>query len=292
MATKSNGEVADGVRQEVTSNEPMISLCIGLAIIGVIAGARAMRLDRSQRSAWSLEPIPSIYLFVALLLIGPYGGIFLGDLLGFVVEDHSIEATVLRALGTFATQCAICLIVFARRVVAQPALHVVGSPQWSGGRAIGLGVIAILVAWFPLQAIGSLAAFLQVLCGGVVQPLEGHTTFNLLRTSPSALLTTAMVLVATICAPLAEEFAFRGGLQRGLRGMRCGPWVAIIATSLVFAAIHIGALTEGAMASGLATLCALAIVLGWLMERTGRIAAPITAHALFNCANLILFFRA
>ena len=65
---------------------------------------------------------------------------------------------------------------------------------------------------------------------------------------------------------------------------------AIIITSVFFAAVHIPVLAVGAMASGLATLFLLALILGWLMQRTGRIAAPIAAHSLFNLVNLMIFW--
>jgi membrane protease YdiL (CAAX protease family) len=37
---------------------------------------------------------------------------------------------------------------------------------------------------------------------------------------------------------------------------------------------------------GIATLVILSVGWGMLYERSGRIAAPIVAHALFNAANL------
>jgi membrane protease YdiL (CAAX protease family) len=36
------------------------------------------------------------------------------------------------------------------------------------------------------------------------------------------------------------------------------------------------------------SLFVLALVLTWLYEKTDNLLAPITAHALFNAANLIL----
>jgi membrane protease YdiL (CAAX protease family) len=120
--------------------------------------------------------------------------------------------------------------------------------------------------------------------------VEGHTTFDLLRNSPDMMLKIAMVVIVILCAPITEEFTFRGAMQMGFRGSGFSPWWAIIITSVFFAAVHIPVLAVGAMASGLATLFLLALILGWLMQRTGRIAAPIAAHSLFNLVNLMIFW--
>jgi membrane protease YdiL (CAAX protease family) len=61
-----------------------------------------------------------------------------------------------------------------------------------------------------------------------------------------------------------------------------------VITSLLFAIVHWGALTDGSRIVGLATLFILAIGWGMLYERTGRIAAPVLAHAIFNATNLLI----
>ena len=275
------------------SNWPVIALVIGLAIIAVVAATRAMRLNGAQQSAWRYGSSHSFILFVGLLLVAPSGGRLFGEILGVAADDPSLRGVVIHALGSFATQLLMCLpILFLGQTAIACASQSSPLSPWSCWRAAGLGVIAMGIAWFPLQAIGSIAGSIQLYYGGAQPPVEGHSTFELLRTSPDLLLTSAMVVVVLFCAPVAEEFCFRGALQRGLRGLPLRPWFAILITSAVFAAIHIEALTAGGVASGLVTLVALAVMLGWLMERTGRIIAPIVAHALFNLINLILFWCA
>ena len=52
--------------------------------------------------------------------------------------------------------------------------------------------------------------------------------------------------------------------------------------------MHIPVIPGASIASAVVTLLGLSCFLGWLFERTGRLAAPIVAHALFNLLNLLL----
>ncbi len=88
------------------------------------------------------------------------------------------------------------------------------------------------------------------------------------------------VASAVIFAPATEELLFRGGLFRLLRG-RLPRWIAFVAPSLLFAAIHFHV-------PSFVPLAALGMIFSFAYERTGRIATPIVAHALFNCNNLLM----
>ncbi len=61
-------------------------------------------------------------------------------------------------------------------------------------------------------------------------------------------------------------------------------WLAILATSFIFAGIHL-------MPDSFLVLFALAIALGYVYERTNNLWACITLHAAFNCLNIYLFTR-
>ncbi len=83
---------------------------------------------------------------------------------------------------------------------------------------------------------------------------------------------------AVVIAPVAEEFIFRGMLFPFVK--RLGfPKLAWFGVSFLFALIHLNAPT-------FVPLFALALALTWLYDRTDNLLAPITAHALFNAANL------
>ena len=61
-----------------------------------------------------------------------------------------------------------------------------------------------------------------------------------------------------------------------------GRWLAIIITSLAFAAVH------GELAF-VPPLFLLSLGLGYLYERTGNLWAPIAMHALFNGTQIVVF---
>ncbi|MDP6045186.1 MAG: CPBP family intramembrane metalloprotease, partial [Phycisphaerae bacterium] len=84
------------------------------------------------------------------------------------------------------------------------------------------------------------------------------------------------VFVAVVAAPIGEELFFRGLMQSMFRRYLARPWLAVICTSVLFAAVHYGVLQS------LPALFALAMALGYSYERTGRLYPPIMIHMLFN----------
>lgn len=79
-----------------------------------------------------------------------------------------------------------------------------------------------------------------------------------------------------IGAPVAEELLFRGFIYTALRE-RWGLRTALVLTSGLFAAMHLDP-------TGLYALLVLpsAVVLTWLREQTGGIAAPMVLHGVIN----------
>lgn len=90
----------------------------------------------------------------------------------------------------------------------------------------------------------------------------------------------AMIVLAVIIAPVAEELVFRIGLFRWLR-TRTLRGVALLAPAVVFAMLH------GNLAA-LVPLVVLAVCLSLDYERTGHPLVPIVGHALFNANTLML----
>lgn len=94
----------------------------------------------------------------------------------------------------------------------------------------------------------------------------------------------AVILMAVIVAPAAEEIIFRGYFYGVIRRFG-GRIPAILTSSLLFAAIHVH--LPSMLGLGL-----LAVILCLLYERTGSLWATMTMHAAFNAmtiAALILF---
>jgi membrane protease YdiL (CAAX protease family) len=94
-------------------------------------------------------------------------------------------------------------------------------------------------------------------------------------------------LLLIVVAPLLEEIVFRGGIQEPLLrrlspSHGAEPWVVNVVTAIAFAAAHI--LTHLSFVSVLTVLPAL--VIGWLYQRTRRLAPCVALHAFFNAVWL------
>lgn len=89
-----------------------------------------------------------------------------------------------------------------------------------------------------------------------------------------------LVVVVLFQAPLLEEPIFRGIVFRGFAS-RLPFWGAALLSGAVFALVHVNA-------ASFVALWFLGVAFAWLYARTGTILAPMTAHFLFNAANLLL----
>jgi uncharacterized protein len=91
-------------------------------------------------------------------------------------------------------------------------------------------------------------------------------------------------LLTIVVVPVAEEMLFRGILYPAIK--QAGfPRLAMWGTSVFFAGIHFNL-------AAFVPLLVLSLVLIWLYEKTDNLLATITAHSLFNTANLAMFFLA
>ncbi|HEX3627447.1 MAG TPA: CPBP family intramembrane glutamic endopeptidase [Verrucomicrobiae bacterium] len=154
----------------------------------------------------------------------------------------------------------------------------------------GLGLTAKTLVMAPLWAIG--ANILLLPAAGALEKasewlmakahLKPHTeeAISLLTGATSHTEAIYLGIFAIVIAPVAEEFIFRGVLYTFIK-QNGFPKTALISVSLLFALIH------GDVAIFI-PLFMLALVLTWLYEWTGSLAAPICTHALFNATNLIL----
>lgn len=95
---------------------------------------------------------------------------------------------------------------------------------------------------------------------------------------------TVVVLVTVVGAPIIEELFFRGLIQ-GAFSRRTGPIPAIFITALIFSGVHIT--DQGFLAPII--LFPMAVILGYLKHRTGRLAAGMVAHVTFNATLFALF---
>jgi hypothetical protein len=122
--------------------------------------------------------------------------------------------------------------------------------------------------------------------GGILSlmgiPAIQQDFMDLLRGSQPGPIVATMVVLAVIVAPVAEELVFRAGLFRFLRN-HAPRWIALLVPSILFGALH------GNLAS-FPQLVMLGIVFSIAYERTGNIAVPMLAHALFNLNTIFLLY--
>ncbi len=118
-------------------------------------------------------------------------------------------------------------------------------------------------------------------------PAEPQELVTLLENTHSAVIRGSFVAIAVVLVPFAEETLFRGGLFRYLR-TRMPRWAAIASTSILFGALHVQWSAPFAGLPSLLPLIVLAAVFCLAYERTGTLATPILAHALFNLNTVFL----
>jgi membrane protease YdiL (CAAX protease family) len=149
-------------------------------------------------------------------------------------------------------------------------------------------LIALVVSFMLVPLLLMIQAVLQKLFFGD-QP-QHHMLIQLAQANRAATDTEKWQLIfqiglsTVVLAPLVEELLFRGLLQGLLRDKLQRPtaWLAIATTSFLFAIMHY---SQGPAPI---PLFFFSLVLGYLYERTGRIAVPILTHALLNLTTTVV----
>jgi membrane protease YdiL (CAAX protease family) len=213
-------------------------------------------------------------------MAGLAGAVVVGVVLGGMQQDLSTDVVIIWGLvGQYSATLAAFLLVARRREVGQLGL----STEPKDILYVGVGMLSQIVVALLLYPL-VIRLFPD---GRPPQEISG------IITSPdtTTLLKLSLFVAAVLLAPLFEELLFRGVLLRGL--LRRGRNLAIVASSLLFAAIHIpGLSTEQFLASAvvvLPPLVLLGVALAMLTLRTGRIGPAIFLHSGWNLvAALVL----
>ena len=230
-----------------------------------------------------LSPRPWKLEAVLRLMIGVFLCLFVGMLLTLLTRggaDDKSPATIRQIVMS-----AICFqgatIALVWRFVRE---HGMSWTQAFGlrnarARAVALGIIAILI-FLPLASVLQHFSFNALEHLGI-KPIaqEAVQALRNARHGPGLLV---FALVTVVIAPLGEELLFRGVLYPAIKSAGF-PKLAWWGTSILFAAIHFNR-------SIFLPLLLLSLLLVWLYERTDNLIAPLSAHALFNAANLLIFF--
>lgn len=221
-----------------------------------------------------------IWLLIAFLLVFGNAKVLAAE--SAVPQDPWIGL----ALGAWLTLAALVTMRAGPRLSAAE----LGLVRQGSARAAAIGLLVGLAAALPALAVLRFPPLLD-------EPVRYTPLIDI---APEALLLRALVMMPLDTA-LPEELAFRGALFGWLlrdRGLR----YALIASSLVFAAWHIVILAltlletnvlqqpSTALIGTVVAFVALiggGVLFGLLRIWTGRLAAPVVAHAAFNAAILL-----
>ncbi len=134
------------------------------------------------------------------------------------------------------------------------------------------GSVTAAILWLAgLIAIGD--ALLYVSGRALVSPfqLQSYTTAAAEGWLP------ALLAGAIIVAPAGEEIIFRGFLFRGWARSNRSAWPAIVAISVLWAALHVQYDWAGVL-----QIFIIGLFLGWMRWRSGSTLLTFLLHALFN----------
>ena len=165
---------------------------------------------------------------------------------------------------------------------SEPNSGALYAAQWIAALFAGLGVLVLI--WPMVETAGNTAAHVQDVLTDLTPKQVAHETLDLLINSNSVYWQWVTIGIAVVGAPLLEETMYRGMLQEGLKHIFAARWPAIFVTSVIFTALHLGAVEPHALAA----LFVLSLGFGWLYEKTGSIIAPMVMHGAFNVANILL----
>jgi membrane protease YdiL (CAAX protease family) len=124
--------------------------------------------------------------------------------------------------------------------------------------------------------------FVAAVIGGLFAHTRYHGSNTQILTGQKSSTTGLIVvaLIAAVGAPIFEELFFRGFLRTALAS-RLGSG-AILAQAILFGLAHYQTGLGWQNLSIVVAITGLGLVLGYTAQRTGRLAAGMLAHGLFN----------
>ena len=234
-------------------------------------------------SPWRIPPVASLGMF-GLALLG-------GGLAASMIPPSWIPPTTapLRStalIGWAATAGSLLFCVPALLLAENLPLPKGATPPVRTPRGISMGVVGFLLA-IPLIETGAiLGQIVQQWLSATTPNLIAHETLGALVSVTPDIWWWMVAANAVIGAPVIEEILYRGFLQQAFRRAGAGAWPAILLTGSIFSLMHYAVLPPDTAISAMTALLLLAIALGMIRERTGRIAPCMVAHGMFNALNL------
>jgi membrane protease YdiL (CAAX protease family) len=247
-----------------------------LLVAGSLLGSGYVWTEILRKRARGLPPLEPHTRPVAPIPWGVVVGVMLW--IGFQLANSLAGPKGTPVLPSIWEVQLMCGINFLIAAVLPLALATNGRPLKGFGiyfenwrRQIAVGVKAFLAAVWPTA--------LLLLLSLPWREETQHVYLKALRDVEHVELVVWIFVSAAIAAPLAEEMLFRVTLQSWL-AERLPAWLAIGGSAAIFALAHNW---RDAL-----PLLPLALILGYVFHRTRSYWACVTAHALFNAANLTM----
>jgi membrane protease YdiL (CAAX protease family) len=267
---------------------------LALALVGYRGCLRGAAFDAAPARDAGLG-LPDLLIALAMMLIGMFAA---GAVVQALISALSIAPNGEAGAPLSPQAQAIAMLVSPLLAHGPVALYLlfkalnrdhglmdVGFVPRAPRREVVLAGVSFAVALALVLAVNSISTAL-VFYAGLETPSVGHAALQAMRDADSRLVLAAMLLSAVVLAPVFEEIVYRGLMQTALLDL-LGPgsrWAAIAVTSAGFALVHAQAVPWHLLPS----LFVLAMVLGWVYEKTGSLLPCVLMHALFNAANILL----
>lgn len=163
-------------------------------------------------------------------------------------------------------------VVMRRRGVRRPF-------GLGGGRSIHAGMVGLLSWAISVPLIFGTALVWPWLLGLTPIPYEPQVWGSQLESLDGVPEIAGALLFVTLIIPVLEELVFRGLLQPITVGLFGAP-AGILVTALIFALLHgVGAFLP---------ILTLALVMGVVMHRTGRLASVVAIHVAHNGVQMLM----
>jgi membrane protease YdiL (CAAX protease family) len=262
---------------------------VGAVAMAILLCSGLWRLRRGVRLGWRGTPQAGIGAAVLLLFGGIFGGVIGGLVAAAKVDvDASLADQLIVMCGVWGGQALVLGGFLYWRIICPRKPSIGAHGRMPLHQAMFMGVLGLAVFWPITVAVSALGAMVQEAITGTLPSALAHGLLpDLLAAGPSSV-AWAMVLAVIVGPSLFEEIMYRGLLQESLRRLSSGrphaAWAAVVATSLVFTLMHTAVVSPHALPG----LFVLSLGFGWVVARTGRLAAGVTMHLLFNAGNLLI----
>jgi membrane protease YdiL (CAAX protease family) len=258
-------------------------------VISIVLASKQGWLRDPTTVRWKLNLVEDqILIACGVLLSGMVASITAASM----GATRGSDPTPMISLAALASSSAVTLGAWV--LLARHATHLAGRSPTSmivmaPTRAAIAGLAGITLAWPVVALTSKLGEWVQQWMGGPPVPIVAHQTLEQLRAHAEDPASWLLAIAVVTLTPVTEEILWRGAVQQALKSAGLPRAIALVAASTLFALVHWNAVPSEARAGALPALLMLGLLFGWLLERTGRLLAPITAHAAFNAANLLLF---